>query len=371
MYHYPILIYEFTLLSPIPNLEKKHPMNILDSLQILGLFLRLKLFQFRKDIPALPGGILDEQVDLLLRAGQHTEGAPPDQIPVSKLRSNMRDSVVTWKRIGVLFEKVANVHSFEIPGPVSGIPVRIYRPSEETGLPIFVLLHGGGWVVGDIETADNLARFLCRRVRCLVLSVDYRLAPENPFPAAVEDSYVVVCWAAEHATEIYGDPQKLLIGGDSAGGNLAAVVAQMAARRGGPKLAGQVLLYPATNGDSLDTPSYNEFGGRDYSLPKSDMEWFIRQYLPDPASRTDSRASPLLERDLRGVAPALVVTAEFDVLRDEAEEYARRLKEAGCKVTLLRCNGMTHGFLSVVGLVRRAEFYFDQVIAGIEELLAS
>lgn len=224
--------------------------------------------------------------------------------------------------------------------------------------------------MGDLETHDNMARFICRRAQCVVLSVDYRLAPEHRFPAAVEDSFAALCWAAEHAVEIGGNPHRLLVGGDSAGGNLAAVAAQMTARQGGPRLAGQVLFYPATNGTSLDTPSYRDFGNRNYSLPKQDMEWYLRQYLPDPAGWLDPKASPLLAQNLHGVAPALVVTAEFDVLRDEAEEYARRLEAAGCKVTLLRCNGMTHGFLSMAGLIRRAELYFDQVVAGIGDLLA-
>jgi acetyl esterase len=366
-----ILNDEFLWSAPIPNLEEKLSMNILNTLRTAGLLLQLKLLQFRRNIPPLPGGILDEQVNLLLRAQQQTEAVPLDEVTVDQLRRNMRDSISIWKRVGVLFEKIDSELSFEIPGPPGGIPVRLYRPSGDTGLPVFILLHGGGWVMGDMDTHDNMARFICQRAQCLVLSVNYRLAPEHPFPAAVEDSFAAICWAAEHAAEIGGDPHRLLVGGDSAGGNLAAVVAHMAARQGGPNLVGQVLLYPATNGASLDTPSYQDFGGRDYSLSRHDMEWFMGQYLPNPAGWLDPRASPLLEQDLHGLAPALVVTAEFDVLRDEAEEYARRLEAAGGRVTLLRCNGMTHGFLSMVGLIQRVELYFDQVIAGIGELVRS
>ena len=351
-------------------------MTVLDTLQILGLFLQLKLLDLKKDLPALAGGVLDEQIKLMLRAGQITESTPLDQTPIPKARSNMRDSILTWKKFGVLFEDVASVRSFKIPGPAGEnpsqageIPVRLYRPSEEAGLPIFVLLHGGGWVLGDLDTHDNMARFICKRARCLVLSVDYRLAPEHPFPAAVDDSFAALCWAAEHAAEFGGDPHRLLVGGDSAGGNLAAATALMAASQSGPRLAGQVLLYPVLNGAAVDTPSYQDFGGRDYSLPKSDMEWFIRQYLPDPASRIDPLASPLLEQNLQELPPAIIVTAEFDVLRDEAEAYARKLAAAGVRVILLRCNGMTHGFLSVAGLIRRPEIYFDQVIGSIKDLL--
>ena len=345
-------------------------MNILDTLQSLGLFLRLELLQFRRNVPTLPGGIMDEQISLLLRFQRLMGDATQEPESMDQVRRNLRDSIQTLKRAGALFEKVDSVRSFEIPGPAGRIPTLLYLPSGETGLPVFVLLHGGGWVMGDLDTHDNMARFICKRGNCIVLSIDYRLAPEHPFPAAVEDSFTAICWAAEHAAGIGGDPQKLMVGGDSAGGNLAAVVAQIAARQGGPALAGQVLLYAGTNGASLDTPSYREFGEKDYGLPRHNVEWFMRQYLPDPTGWLDPRASPLLEQDLHGLAPALVVTAEFDVLRDEAEEYAKRLEAAGVKTILLRCNGMTHGFLSMAGLIRRSEIYFDQVICSVKELFA-
>jgi acetyl esterase len=201
--------------------------------------------------------------------------------------------------------------------------------------------------------------------------VDYRLAPEQPFPAAVEDAFAAVQWAVEHAAELGGDAQRVLVGGDSAGGTLAAVVAQMARQKGAPRLAGQVLFYAATNAASLDTGSYKEFGNQSLGLPTRDVEWFLDQYTPNPKDRLDPLVSPLLENDLHGVAPALVVTAEFDVLRDEGEAYARRLEEAGVPVKLMRCNGMIHGFLSLAGLIQRATSYFDQAVVEIRRLAAA
>lgn len=343
-------------------------MNILDTLESLNLVIRLKLLQFRRNVPSLPGCIMDEQISLLLRFQRLMADTMQEPEAIEQMRRTLRDSIQQMKRAGALFEKVHSVRSFEIPGPEGRIPVRLYNPSGETGLPVFVLFHGGGWVMGDLDTHDNMARFICKRGNCVVLSIDYRLAPEHPFPAAVEDSFAATCWAAEQAVEIGGDPQKLIVGGDSAGGNLTAVVAQIAARQGGPALAGQVLMYAGINGASLDTPSYREFGEKDYGLPRRNVEWFMHQYMPDPAGWLDPRASPFLEKDLHGLAPALIVTAEFDVLRDEAEEYAKRLEAAGVKTILLRCNGMTHGFLSMAGVIRRSEIYFDQVIGRIEEL---
>jgi acetyl esterase len=346
-------------------------MNILNSIRFLILFLRVKLLNTTSRFPPLPGGVLDEQTALLRRAQVIMGEVPLDDVTVEKARADMRATFLTLRSVGGLFEKVNTVRDMNIPGPAGQIPVRLYQPGPETGLPIFVFLHGGGWVIGDLDTADNVARFLCKRAHCVVLSVDYRLAPEHPFPAAAEDSYAAVKWAVDHAAEINGDPRRVLVGGDSAGGNLAAVVALMAAQRGGPKLTGQVLMYAATNGASLDTPSYKAFGEKNYGLPKRDVEWFMRHYITNPADWLNPLASPLLAKDLRGVAPALIVTAEFDVLRAEAEAYAKQLEAAGVPVKLIRCNGMVHGFLSMLGMVKRAEIYFDQVVAEIKKLTAA
>jgi acetyl esterase len=338
--------------------------------RFLPIFIHLKLLDLTSRFPPLPGGVLDEQTRLLRRGQEVLGEAPLEQGTPQQARAGFRSSIGILKSVGGLFEKVDSTRDLEIPGPAGAIPARLYLPGKEKGYPLFILLHGGGWVIGDLETADNMARFICRRADCAVLSVDYCLAPEHCFPAAVEEAFAAVGWAVEHAAELSGDPRRVLVGGDSAGGTLSAVVARMARDQGTPRLAGQVLFYPSANSAALDTPSYKEFGEKSLGLPTKDVNWFLDQYTPDPQDRLDPRVSPLLEKDLKGLAPALVVTAEFDVLRDEGEEYARRLQEAGVPVKLMRCNGMIHGFLSLAGLIRRATGYFEQVVVEIRGMVA-
>jgi acetyl esterase len=342
--------------------------NLLTTARFLPILLRIKLLDLTSRFPPLPGGVLDEQTRLLRRGQEILGEAPLDQKTPEKSRADFHDSINILRRVGGLFETVDTTRELDIPGPAGKIPARLYLPGKDKAHPLFVLFHGGGWVIGDLETADNMARFICRRADCAVLSVDYRLAPEQPFPAAVQDAFAAVAWAVEHAAELGGDPGRVLVGGDSAGGTLSAVVSQMARKKGAPRLAGQVLFYAATNAVALDTPSYKEFGERSLGLPTRDVNWFLDQYTPDPKDRLDPRVSPLLEKDLNGLPPALVVTAEFDVLRDEGEAYARCLKKAGVPVKLMRCNGMMHGFLSLTGLIRRATQYFDQAVVEIRRM---
>jgi len=338
--------------------------------RFISLFLRIKLLNLSSRFPPLPGGVLDEQTALMRRAQAVLGEIPLDQVSPAQARLNFHKSFALLKSVGGLFEKVESVRELTIPGPAGEIPARLYKPGKGTAYSLFVFLHGGGWVIGDLDTADNMARFLCRHVNCAVVSVDYRLAPEHIFPAAVEDCLAAVQWAVAHAGELGGDPKRVLVGGDSAGGNLTAVVAQMRRQKGVPPLAGQVLFYAGIDGANLDTPSYKEFDGHSYNLPKQDVEWFLEQYTPNPKDRLDVRVSPLLADDLGGLPPALVVTAEFDVLRDEGETYARRMQEAGVKVKLMRCNGMVHGFLSTIGLIKRATQYFEQVAEEIRKMAA-
>jgi acetyl esterase len=343
--------------------------NLLAYPRFISIFLRLKLLNRTSHFPPLTGGVLDEQT-ALMRQGLVTLGEIPlNQLSPAQARLNMRKSFAMLKRIGGIFEEVWSVRALTIPGTAVNIPARLYLPGEEKGIPLFVYLHGGGWVLGDLENADNIARFLCRHVKCAVLSVDYRLAPEHVFPAAVEDAYAAVEWAMAHAVELGGDPKRVLVGGDSAGGTLTAVVAQLRRQRGVSQMVGQVLFYPSSNSATLDTPSFHEFDGPAYFLPKGDVEWFLDQYTPNPKDRLDPRVSPLLADDLHELPPALVVTAEFDVLRDEGEAYAQRMQEAGVEVKLMRCNGMVHGFLSMLGLFRRATRYFDQIAEEISRMV--
>ncbi len=341
---------------------------VVDFFRFTGAFLKLKwLGWFSKPAP-LAGGVLDEQIHLLLRIQELMGEKPlPGQTP-AQAREHFNTLIPSLKSIGGLFEKVDTIRDLQIPGPAGNIPARLYQMSADKPLPLMLYFHGGGWVIGNIETADNISRFICKHAGCHVLSIDYRLAPEHPFPAAVEDSYAALEWVHEHAAELGADPARILAGGDSAGGNLTAVISQLAVQRGKSLLAGQVLFYAAVDGAHLDTPSYKEFGGQALGLPKVDIEWFLDHYSPNINARQDPRLSPLLEKDLRGLPPALIVTAEFDVLRDEAEAYAEHLVRAGVPVTLLRCNGMNHGFLTTVGLIRRSGIYFNQITEKIKDL---
>jgi acetyl esterase len=236
-----------------------------------------------------------------------------------------------------------------------GVPVRIYRPAG-SGAGALVYLHGGGWVIGSLESHDPLCRTLAARSGVTVASVDYRLAPEHRYPAAVEDAWTATAWAAERF-------EPVAVGGDSAGGHLAAVVA-LRARDRHLRLALQVLLYPATD-HAFDTPSYREHG-TGTNLTEASMRWFWRHFLGDER-RGDEEASPLRRTDLADVAPALVLTAEHDPLRDEGEEYARRLRDAGVPVTLTRYEGLVHGFMRMPAVLDAAGRGIDQVASAVRD----
>jgi acetyl esterase len=226
-----------------------------------------------------------------------------------------------------------------------GVPVRIYRPSPDADLPVIVYFHGGGWTIGSVEQFDPVTRQIANATDSIVVSVDYRLAPEHPFPAPIDDCWRALNWIAENAASFGGDGTRLAVMGDSAGGNLAAGCALMARDADGPRLALQVLVYPVVDAD-FETASYQE-NGRGFLLTLDDMEWFFSCYTENGAvDRTDWRISPLFA-DLHGVAPAVVVTAEFDPLRDEGQEYARRLEAAGVQVLSLPYDGMIHAFFGL------------------------
>ena len=239
-------------------------------------------------------------------------------------------------------EPVAEVEDLFIPGPAGDIPARLYRPKDEGKLPVCVYFHGGGWVIGDLDSQDADCRAIANGSGCIVVSVNYRHAPEHRFPAAVEDAYLATRWVAENGGRLKGDAARLAVCGMSAGGNLAAVTALMARDRGHPRISYQVLIVPVTN-YAFDTPSYEE-NGEDYVLTRRDMEWFWAHYLANPGDGADPYASPLRAPDLRGLPPAFVMTAEYDPLRDEGRAYADRLKEAGVPVSYQCRKGMVHMF---------------------------
>jgi acetyl esterase len=239
-------------------------------------------------------------------------------------------------------DPVAVVVDRTVPGPAGPLAVRCYAAGDDTGLPVVAFFHGGGWVVSSVDGHDSLARRLAARSGALIVSVEYRLAPEHPFPAAHDDCWAVTAWLAEHAGEWGGDPTRLAVAGDSAGGNLAAGVA-LRARDEGLALAHQLLLYPCLDVD-FDRPSYRD-NAEGYFLTARTMRWFWDQYVP-AEHRRHPYAVPMRADDLAGVAPALIQTAEYDPLRDEGEAYGRRLAEAGVPVAVTRYDGVIHGFAS-------------------------
>ncbi|MGM9950322.1 MAG: alpha/beta hydrolase [Lysinibacillus sp.] len=244
-------------------------------------------------------------------------------------------------------EAVASVEERRIPGPAGDIPVRIYTPEGQGPFPAIIYYHGGGWVIGNLDVVDVPCRLLANRTGCVVISVDYRLAPEHPFPAPAEDAYAAVEWVANHGETIFVDTSKLVVSGDSAGGNLAAVVCLMAKDKGGPEISYQILFYPVTE-HSYNTKSYQD-NAQGYFLTKDSMEWFWNHYLQEEENGEHPYASPLRAEDVSGLPPALVITAEYDPLRDEGEAYAKKLLDAGVGITLKRYEGMIHGFIWMSG----------------------
>ncbi len=240
-------------------------------------------------------------------------------------------------------------------GPGYGhVPVRIYRTSTEARAPVIVFYHGGGHVLGSLETHDTAARFLARTTGCTLVSVDYRMGPEHPFPAAVEDAYDAAHWVADHADALHIDPARLAVCGDSAGGNLAAVVALMARDNADFSISAQVLIYPVIDYRG-GTPTYARYG-KGYGVLEADtVSWFMERYLPDPELRGDWRATPHNAASHADLPPALILTAECDVLREEGREYAAQLKAADVLVEHVEFRGMIHGFFGYLGLVDDAE----------------
>ena len=261
--------------------------------------------------------------------------------------------------------EVAAVEDRVIPGPDGDLPVRIYTPDAPAPRPVIAFFHGGGFVICSIDTHDGLARRLANAIGAVVVSVEYRLAPEVRCPDSAEDCYAATLWTHEHAAELGTDPGRLIVAGDSAGGNLAAVVALMASERSTPPIAGQVLVYPVIDA-ACDAPSYTE-NGAGYFLEASGMRWFWDHYLGPDGDGTHHHASPIRASDLSGLPPAVVITAEFDPLRDEGEAYADALEAAGVPVVARRYDGMIHGFVSMPMVFPEA----DDAVARIADAVSA
>jgi acetyl esterase len=260
---------------------------------------------------------------------------------------------------------IDRVEDRTIPGPAGEIPVRIYAPMADRPLPVLVWYHGGGWVIGSIETHDGICREIVDAAGCMVVSVDYRLAPEHRFPAAVDDAYAAACWVSAHAVEIGGDASRVAVGGDSAGGHLAAVTAMLARDRGAPPLVFQLLVYPAIEHE-FERPSMIE-NAAGYMLTTDAMRWFYDYTLNDPSEGDDPRVSPIRAESLADLPPAFVVTAEFDPLRDQGVAYAEALAAAGVSVTSTTYEGVFHGFFSMQAMLDEAKVAIADVVVALRD----
>jgi acetyl esterase len=274
-----------------------------------------------------------------MRARREREGVPQlYTLGLAQARANDLAEIQAAAGTG---EAVASVVDRVIPGPAGDLPIRIYSPVPDEPLPVLLYFFGGGWTLGTIDTADAVCRHLANAAGCAVVAVGYRLAPENKFPAAVHDCFAGLCWVMSNL-----DTPAIAVGGDSAGGNLAAAVTLLARDEGVP-LAAQLLVYPNTDYDS-DTPSMRE-GDDPFLFNKTSVAWYWEHYLAAPEDGRNPLASPLRAASLAGLPPALVITAEYDPLRDQAEQYAQRLRESSVPVTLSRYDGMIHGFFCMAG----------------------
>lgn len=300
-------------------------------------------------------GTLDPQVRAWLEELQRRGGPPAYTLSPTEARTARNPVFV---EMGGAPEALAQVTDEVLAGPGGPLPLRVYTPEGPGPFPVLVYFHGGGWVIGNLDTHDRLCRALARRTPCLVVSVDYRLAPEHKFPAALEDAWGAVSLMPGRAAAWNGDPTRVAVGGDSAGGNLATVVARWARDRGGPRLVHQLLIYPVTDLTTLDRPSYRAHG-HGYILTLESMAYYRDHYLPSLSEASNPDASPLLAEDLSGLPPATLLIAEYDALTDEGRAYATRLAQAGVEVTTHCFEGMIHAFFNMTGLVDRTHGAID------------
>lgn len=292
--------------------------------------------------------------------------APYDTLPVDQARAQVK--LAYPPREPPI--PVQAVEDRAIPGPGEPIPIRIYWPEGTGPFPLLVFFHGSGFVLLDLDTHDDICRRLCCGAQCVVVSVDYRLAPEHKFPAGPDDCLAATRWVATHAREIGGDPARIAVAGDSAGGCLAAATALQLHDAGSPTLCGQLLFYPVTDYYAPPTRSYVELANG-YGLTQSGMQWFWNHYLTGPSDADDPRAAPLRARSFERLPAACIFTAEFDVLRDEGEQYAKRLQEAGVATVVRCCEGMNHGFIRWVDEIEEVARAIDEACNWLSDRFAT
>ncbi|MGQ0847232.1 MAG: alpha/beta hydrolase [Sporichthyaceae bacterium] len=310
---------------------------------------------------------LDAQIAGVLAQARAMGGKPVHRQTVAEARAALAMMCAMGGRSTAT---LADVAERTIPGPGGDIPVRVYTPVGDGPFGLLCFFHGGGFVLGDLKTHDGVCRELAAGAECVVVAVDYRLGPEHKYPAAADDCEAATRWAHSNAATLNVDPSRIAVGGESAGGNLSAVVSQRLRDSGGPALSAQLLVYPAARLSGDPTPSMIA-NAEGYFLEVEDMVWFLGHYLADPAHADLADASPGFAADLAGLPPALVITAEFDPLCDDGEFYAEALRSAGVEVVLTRYDGAIHGFWNFFGLLKIGRAAMDESIAWLRPKLAN
>jgi acetyl esterase len=281
---------------------------------------------------------------------------------IEEIRERLNRDSIKLSKESIPFSNIKNI-IIEINS--EKIPVRIYTPDEGEKLPIIIYSHGGSWISGNLDTHDSVCRKLSYNTKAIVISVDYRLAPENPFPAALNDVYNILQWTSQNAKSINGDEKLIAIAGDSAGGNISAAVSLMARDKKGPYITCQVLIYPSTNIEELNSQSWSYFANN-FNISTEEMEKYISLYVQKKEDRKNQYVSPLFAENFKKLPDTLVITAEIDPLRDEGEAYGNKLKEAGNKVEVRRINGVTHGFITMDKITDKADEALNQIYSYLQ-----
>ncbi|MTK11523.1 MAG: alpha/beta hydrolase [Clostridiaceae bacterium] len=310
---------------------------------VIVLALIMGTFFLIKRLTTTSYGKVNMKVAVMLKVNKYFNPNLIKGKPINEIREILNKDSTIWSAKPISFSNIKNVN---IDISSTKIPVRIYTPEGGSNFPIIVYLHGGFWIAGNLDTIDNVCRKLSKNTKAIVVSVDYRLAPENPFPAGVNDAYNVIQWVYKNAGSINGDAKHIAVAGDSAGGNIAAAVSQMVRDKNGPHITCQVLVYPSTNIFELNSKSWSQ-SSNDFNISREDMEKYISLYIPKKEDRKNPYASPLLAKDFNGLPHTLIIIAEIDPLRDEGEAYAEKLKQTGDEVVVAMYKGTTHGFLTM------------------------
>ena len=315
-----------------------------------------------KNLTSTSYGKLDTVFGVMSKIGEYFNPISLKDKSIYEIRVSLHKSTTKWSSKPIPF---SNIKNMDIKTVSNQVPVRIYTPDSGYNFPLIIYSHGGSWISGSIDESENICRKLSKNSKAIVVSVNYRLAPENPFPAGLNDVYNVLQWVYENANTINGDSSRICVAGDSAGGNLSAVVCQMARDKSGPHITSQVLIYPSTNIYQLNTKSWSYFG-MDFNLTMENSEIFISLYTPRIEDRKSEYASPLLSKNFKGLPDTLIITAEFDPLRDEGEAYGNRLKNAGVDVISKRYKGVTHGFISMDNITAKSDEALNEISTYIQ-----